>query len=127
MIGPLPAPRRILVFGSHFLRSIVREIVGETPDVEIVGEGEASATALAAAAATPADFVVVSVRDSALAAAHLDLLEQRPRARVLALAAIGEDASLWELCPEHELIRDISPEGLREAIRKPDWKSVYVS
>jgi len=123
----LPGPRRILVFGSLFLRSVVRKVVEETPDVEIVGEGEASAAALEAAAGTAADFVVVSVRDSALAAAHLDLLEQRPRARVLALAGIGENASLWELNPGHELIRDISPEGLLDAIRRPDWKSVYVS
>jgi DNA-binding NarL/FixJ family response regulator len=127
MIVPVPVSRRILVFGSHFLRSLVRDIVEATPDLELVGEGDAEREAIDAAAGTPADSVIVAVRDPALAGIHLQLLEQRPLAKVLAVAGRGEEASLWQLCPEQELIGDISPETLLEAIRRPDWKSVHAS
>jgi DNA-binding NarL/FixJ family response regulator len=127
IIVPLPVSRRILVFGSHFVRSLVRDIVEATPDLRLVGEGNAEPVAIDAAAGTAADFVIVSVRDPALAGIHLQLLEERPLARVLAVAGSGEEASLWQLRPEQELIGDISPETLLEAIRRPDWRSVRAS
>ncbi len=123
----MPGPRRILVFGSKFLRSLVRDIVAEAGDLEIVGELAAKPGVLDASADTEADFVIVSVRDPALADIHVQLLDRRPRARVLAVAGSGEEASLWELCPTRTLIGDISPETLLDAIRRPDWRSVRAS
>ncbi len=121
----MPQSRRIFVFGSKFLRSLVRDIVADAGDVEIVGERDSEPGTVDAEAATDADFVIVSVRDPALADIHLTLLDQRPSARVLAVAGSGEEASLWELCPTRTRIGDISPETLLGAIRRPDWRSIH--
>jgi DNA-binding NarL/FixJ family response regulator len=129
MMGPLHDSRRIVILGSPFLRSLVRKLLPPVPDVEIVAELDTGEEARLAATTgeTEADFVIVAVREPALSDIHLDLLEQRPRVKVLAVAGNRNDAFLWELRPEHKVYGEISPEALLEAIRRPDWRSAPVT
>ena len=128
MIAPLPGPQRILVFGSHFLQSLVREFVADAADVEIVAELEAEPAAIEAVSGTEADFVIVAVRNPELADVHLRLLEQRPLAKVLAVAGGEHEPSLWYLRPHREMLGDTSSDTLLGAIRRrPDWMSVHAS
>jgi AmiR/NasT family two-component response regulator len=121
----LPGQQRILVFGPPFLQSLGRDIVADAADVEIVGELEADPAALDRASDTKADFVIVAVRDPELADVHLRLLEQRPRAKVLAVAGGEDEPSLWYLRPHREMLGETSSETLLGAIRRPDWMSIH--
>jgi DNA-binding NarL/FixJ family response regulator len=122
----LSEPRRILVVGPPFLCSLVREIVADADDVEVVGELDDDGGLIAAVAQRDADFVIVAVGDLAHGDVQLDLLERRPRAKVLALAGEGRDAVLWELRPQRARLGEISPDTLLAAIRSPDWKAAGV-
>jgi DNA-binding NarL/FixJ family response regulator len=127
----LPARRRILVLGSSFLRSLVREIVAGAEDLEICSEVDATEldidSALCdAAAQSDADFVIVALGDRSLDPVYLRLLEERPRAKVLAVAGDGRTAWLWELRPRRTLLGEISPESLLGAIRSTAWRSAPV-
>jgi DNA-binding NarL/FixJ family response regulator len=131
MIAALPGSRRILMFGSNFLRSLVRDIVAAADDLEIVGELDdtpgAESRLLAEAERTKPDFVIVALADPGAAEMHLQLLERRPLMKVLAVAGPEHDAHLWELQPHLEMLGQISPERLLSAIRAPDWRHAGVS
>ena len=117
-----------MVLGSSFVRSLVKEALPNAPDIEVVAEldsGEESRLADTAAGAE-ADFVIVSVDEPALSEIHLDVLEKRPRVKVLAVAGTDNRAFLWELRPEHREYGAMSPEALLAAIRDPDWRSLAV-
>src|SRR3954451_6496031 len=118
------------MLGSNFVRSLVREMVAEADDLEIVGELDdepgAELTLLEIAMATRPDFVVVAMRAPEVADVHLQLLERCPRTKVLAVAAGSDGASLWELQPQRRLFVEISPETLRKAIRESDWTAAGV-
>lgn len=119
------------MLGSNFLRSLVRDMVAGADDLEIVGELDdqpgAEVELLQAAVRTQPDFVIVAVRAPEVADVHLQLLERRPRMKILAVAAGRDGASLWELQPHRKVFVEISPEMLLHAIRGPDWTVVGVS
>ncbi len=119
------------MLGSNFVRSLVRDIVSGAADLEIVGELDdepgAERRLLTEAERTQADFVILALREPEVADVHLQLLERRPLMKVLAVAGQGQDAHLWELQPERELLGQISPERLLSAIREPDWRHAGVS
>lgn len=123
----LPSSRRILVLGSPFLRSLVRTIVADADDLELADELDPESDVLDAAGRTDADFVIVGVRDLLQQDLYLQLLEQRPRIKVLAVDGEGHDASLWELRPQRTLLGEISAQKLLEAIRSGDWRSAAVA
>jgi DNA-binding NarL/FixJ family response regulator len=131
MIAALPGSRRILMFGSNFLRSLVREMLLLASDVEIVGEINdepgAESTLLYEADRTRPDFVIIGLPEPTVADVHLRLLERRPLMKVLAVTGPRRDAHLWELQPHLEMLGQISPERLLEQIRQPDWRHAGVS
>jgi len=129
IIVPLRHSRRIVVLGSSLLRSLVKEALPLAPDMEVVAELEKGDEADLAetVASAEADFVIVSVTEPALSDIHLDVLEQRPRVKVLAVAGTEDRAFLWELRPEHRQYGAMSPEALVQAIHDPDWRSLAVT
>jgi DNA-binding NarL/FixJ family response regulator len=113
--------RRVLLLGMpHFLRELIGKIVAQEDDLALVGEIE-DGDLLAATASADADFVIVGVDDPACAEPYLDLLEQRPRTKVLALSGDGRDAVLWDLHPRLVALGEASPATVLVAIRIPDW------
>ncbi|MCW3065678.1 MAG: hypothetical protein JWN32_2850 [Solirubrobacterales bacterium] len=119
-------PRRILVVGSPFLRTLIREIARGAPDLEVVEESPEHTNLVDAAERTRADFAIVSVPDPTLTDELLDLFAHRPRMKVLALAGQGDDAVLWELRPHRTAYGQISPGTLLNAIAAPAWGGVGV-
>lgn len=111
------------MLGPPFLGSLVRDIATDADDLEVVGEFDREGDWLEQSAQVEADFVIVAVDDPTGDDVQFDLLEQRPLAKVLALAGRGRDAVLWELRPEHNCFGQISPDTLLSAIRsaKP-WR-----
>ena len=111
------------MLGPPFLRSLVREIIADADDVEVVSELDHGERLLETAAQTEADFVILAVDDAANSDVQLDLLERRPLAKVLALAGRGRNAVLWELRPERVRLGEISSDTLLAAIRSLDWRT----
>jgi chemotaxis response regulator CheB len=128
----VPEARRILMLGSNFMRSLVRDMVSAAGDLEIVGELDdrpgAEAELVRVAARQHPDFVMLAVREPELADVHFQLLEECPRVKVLAVTGgPAGDAVLWELQPHRKLFGEISPETLLQAFRGPEWRVVNAS
>jgi DNA-binding NarL/FixJ family response regulator len=116
----------LLVGMPLLLRELIREIVAQEEDLVIVGEAD-DGTLPAAAARADADFVIVGLDDPGAAERYLELLEQRPLTKVLAISGDGRDAELWELHPRLIPVREVSPDAVLAAIRTPDWRHARVA
>jgi DNA-binding NarL/FixJ family response regulator len=117
-------PRQVLLVGMpRLLRDLVHEIVSLEGDLEIVGEvGPDSALP----AGLAPDFVLVGIDDPGRLEAQLAVLQDHPRARILAVSGDGRDAAVCELRPQRVELGEISPTMLLAAIRAPDWRRVVV-
>lgn len=99
------------------LSDLIRNLAGDDPGVEIVGELHDVSVMRDVAASAGADLVVVPLEDPGLSATCLALLEDRPRARVLGLVADGREGVIWELRPHRERLLVLTPETLMDAVR----------
>jgi DNA-binding NarL/FixJ family response regulator len=99
------------------LRDLVKEIVGREADMEIVGEVSEGAQLVPAARETDAEFVIAALDDLELPAAYRALLDERPRMKVLGLAADGRLGVLYELVPRKIPLGELSAGSLVSAIR----------
>jgi DNA-binding NarL/FixJ family response regulator len=103
------------------LIDILRPIVASEPDMAVVGrvnEGDL----LAAARRTRADVILVGQKatdDRTEREEFVQLLLQRPRLKVLAIADDGKTGALYELRPRRIPLGEMSAEALRNAIRNP--------
>jgi DNA-binding NarL/FixJ family response regulator len=111
----LEQTRVILVEMPRMLREIVREVVANEPDLEVVDEADRDA-ALAAIRASGA-CVVITQREEPACESIGRWLDTRPQVRVLALSSDGRDGAVYELRPEKRLLGEISPPTLLAAIR----------
>lgn len=111
--------RDVLLVGMWgILGEIVREIVAQQSDMEIVGEvGEISELQTTERLARTGVVVVRSDDEPGLAAQVDDLLGSHPRLTVLTVHDDGRTGSLYRLRPEKLAIRDLSPGSLVKAIR----------
>ena len=96
------------------LGEIVTDVLESQEDFEVVGQVDVAATRKAVEG-KPVDFVVVGRDDEELAAELLDL---RPRLKILGVIDDGRDAALYELRPHRVLVGELSPERLIAVIRK---------
>jgi DNA-binding NarL/FixJ family response regulator len=94
------------------------EVVPMERDMEVVGEVAALEELVEAVVRGGADVLVIGRDDSALAA---ELLERRPRLKVLAVAEEGRACSIYELRPQRVELGELSPRRLVAAIRAAMW------
>jgi DNA-binding NarL/FixJ family response regulator len=100
------------------LRDIVKTIVLDQPDMEVVGELGPDDDVPKVAAKTRADFVITSLEESGLHASCTRLLDTQSRVKVLAIGGDGRHAFLYELQPKRSPVGELSPDVLAAVIRK---------
>jgi hypothetical protein len=93
---------------SRMLREIVRGVLAPEPDLEVVGEVPEPVELEAAVDRSGATLVILS-GDGPAGADSWELLERRPRVRVLAVTADGRRISMH--------IGELSPASLVAAVR----------
>jgi hypothetical protein len=84
------------------MQSLIVESLADRPDVTFVEDGEADVVLMPASDAETTDF--------------MQLLWQFPHSRVVVVAASGELAVMYELCPRKVVLGDLSPTTLVDAI-----------
>ena len=100
------------------LRDIMEGIFTSEVDMEVVRQvGDKSGLA-AAVSESGADVVVVGCEEDELAEIGDHLFQKYPRLTVLAVAAGGRRAFLYELQPQTTPLGEISPQLLVDSIRK---------
>lgn len=112
------AKRVLLLDMPRLLRELVRDVVSEQPDLEVVGELDDESQLDAAISSTDPNFVIVGTDRAELSAAFRELFEVRPRLKVLALATEGGRSVVWELAPRCVQLGEMSPESLLAALRQ---------
>jgi hypothetical protein len=117
--------RKVLLLGtSRLFGDLVKGIVEPADDVRVVAEVSSFDALPDALDETDADFVVAALdEEPAFTEPYLDLLEQRPRLRVLILAGEGRRGMLWELRPRRVPIGEVSPTVLLAALRSRGWRN----
>jgi hypothetical protein len=100
------------------LRDIVKTIVIDQPDMEVVGELGLDDLVSDVAVETEADFVITSLGDAGLHPSCARLLDSRSRVKVLAIGGDGRHAFLYELQPRRSAVGELSPDVLAAGIRK---------
>ena len=103
----------LLVDDQSLFREALRTLLTLQPDLEIV-EGQGG-TLGQAVASSRADFVIAGADYDFAEVAQV--LDERPRLRVLAVAGHGREAFLYELRPTRTPLGEVSPRAIVEAIR----------
>jgi DNA-binding NarL/FixJ family response regulator len=107
--------RILLTEMKPMLREIVRDsLVGE-PDMEIVGYADDPEQVFRSI--QDADVVIVGAREPNDSTLARELLRASSSTRVLAIAANGRSASMWQLRPHRVPLGEVSPASLVNAIR----------
>jgi DNA-binding NarL/FixJ family response regulator len=109
----LAAIRILLAELPQMRREIIAGVLGRQADMEVVGEVPVGALPTAVARER-ADVLVIGFDRPSLVA---ELMERRPRLKVLAVADEGRDCSLYALRPERADLGEASPQQLVETIR----------
>src|SRR5262249_30339141 len=97
------------------LREIVRDSLASEPDMEIVGDTDDRSEVFRSIA--DVDVVILGAREPSDSSLAEDLLRASSSTRVLAIAANGRSASMWQLRPYRVPLGEVSPESLVGAIR----------
>ncbi len=109
--------RVLLAHLPQMLRDLISEIVGREADMEIVGEVSEGAQLVAAAHATDAEFVIAGLDDAELPSPYRELLDERPRMKVLGLEGDGRLGVLYELVPRKVALGELTARSLVTVIR----------
>ncbi|MET0458517.1 MAG: hypothetical protein ABW195_04680 [Ilumatobacteraceae bacterium] len=114
------SPTRVLLFDIPRLMSdLVRAVVDETPDIELVGEATDVAALTSAINDTGPDVLILSASEFELPATATDAFDNRPELKILVLTGDGEPSFLWELAPWRVSLGQLSPARLRAALSEP--------
>ena len=108
-----------IVLGTmpQMLREILREVLGDEPDMTVVREVQSDEDLLSAVVREEPDVVVVESAAGDLGVVGARVLRDRPAASVVGLTPDGRWAAIYQLRPLRTVVREVSPAGLREAIR----------
>ena len=109
--------RVLLAHLPQMLRDLISEIVGREADMEIVGTVSEGAQLVAAAQATDAEFVIAGLDDAELPSPYRELLDERPRMKVLGLEGDGRLGVLYELAPRKVALGELTARSLVTVIR----------
>lgn len=111
-------PTRVLLAEiPRMLSDIVRRVLAAEPELEVVGPIHDRAGLSDAVARADAEVVIVGIESREELRAYEDLLYAHSRVTLLALQVDGRQALLYTLRPHTELLGELSPAGLIEAIR----------
>jgi DNA-binding NarL/FixJ family response regulator len=109
---------RILLAGlPRIMREIVERALRDAPDMEVIGALDALDALDARLGALEPDVLVVGLGAEGDAPRLDPLLYRMPRLTCLASAGDARRAFLYELHPRATPVRDVSPDGLVQAIR----------
>ena len=112
----------------RLLGDIVRETLSAQHDVTIIADVRARDEITPAVQQTDADVAVIGVAADAWNSLNdllRELLAERPRLTVIALASDGRNGYVFQLLPSSVAIDDISPQSLVEAIRARSTMGVH--
>lgn len=99
------------------LRDIVRDVLCDEHDMLVLSAPLGEAALRRLVALERPDVVVVLLQGKRLDALGDHVLSHHPKARVLGLSADGRTAAMYQLRLERTAVIEVSPEGLRRAIR----------
>jgi DNA-binding NarL/FixJ family response regulator len=108
--------RVLIVDMPRMLHDLVRRVIEDAPDLDVVGEVPGTADVSDTAERTGAQLVVTG-SDDALESGWRDVLERSPGLRIVSVVDDGRDAHLYEMRPHRVLLGAISPEALLEVLR----------
>lgn len=114
---------RLLLVDDHtMVRAGLRTLLGDVPDLQIVGEAASCAEALARARETAPDVVLMDLRlpDGSGVDACREILSHEPGTRVLFLTSYAEDLARMSTVlagASGYLLKDIGSQSLVDAIR----------
>jgi chemotaxis response regulator CheB len=117
---------RILLDGMpQMLRTIIMDIVSGDPQCEIVAERVDEANLPAQLSQTPADVIILAVKElEEIPKRFTSLLVRHPATRIIAITSGGNRGLLYDLRPHLTQIDEMSPAALLSAIRQtPAWAS----
>ena len=112
-----PATRVLLADMPAMTSEIIRAVLDGHDDIEVVGEPPGGGPLRPLADQSGADVVIVGTVGPELSLACRRLLEERPRTRVIAVAADASEAILYELRPQERALGELSVDGLLAVIR----------
>jgi DNA-binding NarL/FixJ family response regulator len=101
-------------------RDLVKQILGDDDDVEVVGELDTPDGLVAAVRETRADFVVVGSDAGASSAAPF--LDEYSRIKVLEVEADGARAFVYRLSPRRSFVGELNRESVRRALDEPELR-----
>jgi hypothetical protein len=108
---------RILLLGvTAMLAELVKGIASADQRLRIVGTLDDAADLLDVSRRRRPHVVVVVIDGDELPAACRELLDARPRTRIVGLAEQGRAGVLWEMRPVRTPIGELSPDTLRAAL-----------
>jgi DNA-binding NarL/FixJ family response regulator len=113
----LQRTRIVLAGMPQLLQDVVRDVVLDQPDMEVVGEVGSLDEMLVLATRMPTDVVLMGPTENELPGPVFQLLQEEPHLKVLGLIDGGRRAYLYELRPHREVLEDVSIEELLKAIR----------
>jgi len=109
---------RVVLAGlPRMLAEIVRRVLGEAPDLEVIDMSVNSDNLADSLEYHEADVLVTGLRPDQSIDQFASLLRAHPSLRIFALEGDGRRAVLYELQPHTVPLGDVSPEGLIDAIR----------
>jgi DNA-binding NarL/FixJ family response regulator len=135
MSGAALEPRaiRVLVVDDHDLfRTGLASLLGAQPDIEVVAQASGGRVGVRLAEELRPDVVLMDLRMPDLdgPSATRAILEQRPKARVLALTVVADDAAVGEALEAGScgfLAKDTPVDGVVAAVRAAAQGAAWLS
>ncbi|GGL04311.1 hypothetical protein [Streptomyces flaveus] len=109
--------RVVLIDMPQLLRQILQDVIDASPGMTVVRAHPRRVPLVEAVDRDAAQVVVFGQESLQLAPECRELLEQRPRVQVLAVSRDGVRTTLYGLRPHRELLGELEPEQLADAIR----------
>jgi DNA-binding NarL/FixJ family response regulator len=120
-LATVPPARVLLASLPPLLADVVRAVLADDGDVEVVGEigtGKDDGARLAdAVAGSRADVVITGADGAALSEPFRSLMYRFPLVHVLSMSPDGRAAAVWRLVPEGRRLEEVSALGLADALR----------
>jgi DNA-binding NarL/FixJ family response regulator len=101
----------------QLLHDIVRDVLGGQVDMNVVNKTVTEEELWRVVAIETPDVVVVELNADGLDPLGNHVLRHQPNASVLGLSADGRFAAMYQLRLHRTTVLEVSPEGLRKAIR----------
>ena len=113
-------PIRILLveLRPNLLRDVTETFVGRADDLEILGHLDSRDRLTAEVRRQDADLVVLGLADAEFPPECRELLDERPRMKVLGIAGEGRRAFLYEFQPRVVPLGELDHERLLWAVRE---------